>query len=132
MGSKGTRFTRLYDANQDDINVNYGEVDTFSSNTSSTYNALQVQARFSKWHHFSGFSAYVFSKCLDGASDGIDFNFATAAFPQNSDNLQAEKVHPHSTRVSLEMPRGMYHDTENGTYLGASHAASSPVVDQAF
>jgi hypothetical protein len=90
-GSKGTRLTRLYDANQDDINTNYGEVDTFSSNSSSTYNALQVQARFSRWHGFSGFSAYVFSKSLDGASDGIDFNFATAAFPQNSDDLNAEK-----------------------------------------
>jgi hypothetical protein len=91
VGSKGTRLTRLYDANQDGINPNYGEIDTFATNSSSTYNALQVQARFSDWHRFSGFSAYVFSKSLDGASDGIDFNFATAAFPQNSDNLQAEK-----------------------------------------
>jgi len=91
VGSKGTRLTRLYDANQDGINPNYGEIDTFATNSASTYNALQVQARFSDWHRFSGFSAYVFSKSLDGASDGIDFNFATAAFPQNSDNLQAEK-----------------------------------------
>jgi hypothetical protein len=50
-----------------------------------------VQARFTNWHHLAGFTSYVFSKSLDGASDGIDFNFATAAFPQNSDNLQAEK-----------------------------------------
>jgi outer membrane receptor protein involved in Fe transport len=91
VGSKGTRLTRLYDANQDGINPNYGEVDTFSTNTSSTYNALQVLARFSDWHRFSGFSAYVFSKSLDGASDGIDFNSSTAAFPQDSDNLKAEK-----------------------------------------
>jgi hypothetical protein len=91
VGSKGTRLTRLYDANQDDINPNYGEIDTFATNSASTYNALQVQARFNNWHRFSGFSAYVFSKSLDGASDGIDFNFSTAAFPQNSDDLQAEK-----------------------------------------
>ncbi len=91
VGSKGTRLVRLYDANQDDINTNYGEIDTFATNSASTYNALQVQARFNNWHRFSGFSAYVFSKSLDGASDGIDFNFSTAAFPQNSDNLQAEK-----------------------------------------
>ncbi len=91
VGSKGTRLTRLYDANQDGINPQYGEIDTFASNSSSTYNALQVQSRFSNWHRFSGFSAYVFSKSLDGASDGIDFNFSTAAFPQNSDNLKAEK-----------------------------------------
>jgi len=91
VGSKGTRLTRLYDLNQDGINPNYGEIDTLSTNSSSTYNALQVQARFSNWHRFSGFSAYVFSKSLDGASDGIDFNSSTAAFPQNSDDLQAEK-----------------------------------------
>ncbi|MGA7624487.1 MAG: carboxypeptidase regulatory-like domain-containing protein [Candidatus Acidiferrales bacterium] len=91
VGSKGTRLTRLYDANQDAINPNYGEVDIFATNSGSTYNALQVQARFSNWHGFNGFSSYVFSKSLDGASDGIDFNSSTAAFPQNSDDLQAEK-----------------------------------------
>jgi hypothetical protein len=91
VGSKGTRLTRLYDANQDAINPNYGEVDVFATNSGSTYNALQLQARFSNWHGFYGFSSYVFSKSLDGASDGIDFNSSTAAFPQNSDDLQAEK-----------------------------------------
>jgi hypothetical protein len=111
VGSKGTRLTRLYDANQDDINTNYGEIDTFATNSSSTYNALQVQARFANWHHFSGFSAYVFSKTLDGASDGIDFNFATAAFPQNSDDLKAEKGpstfdarHRWTTALSYSVP----------------------------
>jgi hypothetical protein len=111
VGSKGTRLTRLYDANQDDINPNYGETDTFATNSASTYNALQVQARFNNWHRFSGFSAYVFSKSLDGASDGIDFNFATAAFPQNSDNLQAEKGpstfdarHRWTTALNYEVP----------------------------
>jgi hypothetical protein len=111
VGSKGTRLTRLYDANQDGINPNYGEIDTFATNSASTYNALQLQARFSNWHRFSGFSAYVFSKSLDGASDGIDFNFATAAFPQNSDNLQAEKGpstfdarHRWTTALNYEFP----------------------------
>jgi hypothetical protein len=91
VGSKGTRLTRLFNANQDFINPNYSTVDTFATNTSSTYNALQFEARFSNWHRFSGFTSYVFSKSLDGASDGIDFNFATAALPQDSDNLKAEK-----------------------------------------
>jgi hypothetical protein len=91
VGSKGTRLTRLYDANQDGINPTYHQVATFATISDSTYNALQVQARFNDWHHFSGFSAYVFSKSLDGASDGIDFNGSTAAFPQNSDDLKAEK-----------------------------------------
>ena len=90
-GSKGTRLTRLYDPNQDGLNPNYSQVATFATISDSTYNSLQVQARFSNWHGFSGFSGYVFSKSLDGASDGIDFNFATAAFPQDSDNLKAEK-----------------------------------------
>jgi hypothetical protein len=90
-GSKGTRLTRLYDANQDGLNPNYSQVATFATISDSTYNSLQVQARFSNWHRFSGFSGYVFSKSLDGASDGIDFNGSTAAFPQDSDNLKAEK-----------------------------------------
>src|SRR5580704_4276924 len=111
VGSKGTRLARLYDANQDGINPNFGETDTFATNSSSTYNALQVQARFSNWHRFSGFSGYVFSKSLDGASDGIDFNFATAAFPQNSDNLKAEKgpstfdaKHRWTTALNYDVP----------------------------
>ena len=91
VGSKGTRLTRLFNANQDGVNPNYSTVDVFATNTASTYNALQLQARFANFHHLSGFTSYVFSKSLDGASDGIDFNFATAALPQNADNLQAEK-----------------------------------------
>jgi hypothetical protein len=91
VGSKGTRLTRLFDANQDGLNPNFSQVAVFSTISDSTYNALQVQARFANWHRVSGFSSYVFSKSLDGASDGIDFNFATAAFPQDSDNLKAEK-----------------------------------------
>jgi hypothetical protein len=91
VGSKGTRLTRLYDANQDGQNPNFEQVATFSTNANSTYNALQTQIRFSNWHHLTGFSSYVYSKSLDGASDGIDFNSSTAAFPQDSDNLKAEK-----------------------------------------
>ena len=91
VGSKGTRLTRLYDANQDGLNPNFSQVAVFSTISDSTYNALQVQARFSNFHRISGFAAYVFSKSLDGASDGIDFNGSTAAFPQDSDNLKAEK-----------------------------------------
>jgi len=91
VGSKGTRLTRLYDINQDGTNAIYGEIDDFSTSANSTYHALQLNGRLRNFHGFSGFYGYVFSKSLDGASDGIDFNFATAAFPQNSDNLAAEK-----------------------------------------
>jgi hypothetical protein len=66
-------------------------MDEFATISNSTYHALQLIARFSAWHGLTGFTSYVFSKSLDDASDGIDFNFATAALPQNSNNLKAEK-----------------------------------------
>jgi outer membrane receptor protein involved in Fe transport len=98
VGSKGTRLTRLYDANQGrDPNINdpaypqYAAVDVFSDSANSTYNGLQTTVRLQNFHGFSGFSTYTFSKSLDGASDGINFNFANAAFPQDSTNLAAEK-----------------------------------------
>ena len=91
VGSKGTKLTRLYDLNQNFTNPNYSTIDVFSTGAASTYHALQLNARLQGWHQFSGFSSYVFSKSLDDASDGIDFNFATAAFPQDSTNLRAEK-----------------------------------------
>jgi hypothetical protein len=91
VGSKGTKLTRLYDLNQDKTNSTYSTIDILSAGTSSTYHALQFNTRFNNWRRFSGFSAYTFSKSLDGASDAIDFNGATVAFPQNSDNLRAEK-----------------------------------------
>jgi len=98
VGTKGTRLTRLYDANQGrDSNIGnpaypqYAAVDVFSDSANSTYNGLQATVRFQQFHGFSGFSTYTFSKSLDGASDGINFNFANAAFPQDSTNLAAEK-----------------------------------------
>jgi len=91
VGSKGTKLTRLYDKNQDGTNTQWAAIDVFSGGANSTYNALQTTLRLQKFHGFSGFSTYAFGKSLDGASDGIDFNFASAAFPQNSDNLRAEK-----------------------------------------
>jgi len=98
VGSKGTRLTRLYDANQGrDPNINdpaypqYAAVDVFSDSADSTYNGLQTTLRMQQFHGFSGFSTYTYSKSLDGASDGINFNFANAAFPQNSQDLAAEK-----------------------------------------
>src|SRR5271157_5072385 len=91
VGTKGTRLTRLYDANQDGNNADYYQVAVLATTANSTYNALQTTLRLNNWHHFSGFSTYTWSKSLDGASDGIDFNGSTAAFPQNSDNLPAEK-----------------------------------------
>jgi outer membrane receptor protein involved in Fe transport len=91
VGSKGTKLVRLYDLNQNAINPNYSAIDVLSSGTSSTYHAGQFTARLQNWHRLSGFSNYTLSKSLDGASDGIDFNFAGAAFPQDSTNLRAER-----------------------------------------
>jgi hypothetical protein len=96
VGSKGTRLVRLRDANQPDVNGNrnnfpqYGFVDEFATISSSTYHALQATFRTRAWHGLSGFTGYTWSKSLDDASDGIDFNFATVALPQDSNNLRAE------------------------------------------
>jgi hypothetical protein len=97
VGTKGTRLVRLRDANQPDVitgvrpNPEFRFMDEFGSISNSTYHALQLTARIRNWHGLSGFAGYVFSKSLDDASDGIDFNFATAALPQDSNNLKAEK-----------------------------------------
>jgi hypothetical protein len=96
VGSKGTRLVRLRDANQPDIFGDrnnfpqYGFVDEFATISSSTYHALQGTFRTRAWHGLSGFTGYTWSKSLDDASDGIDFNFATVAIPQDSNNLKAE------------------------------------------
>ncbi|HET9408059.1 MAG TPA: TonB-dependent receptor [Candidatus Sulfotelmatobacter sp.] len=96
IGSKGTKLVRLRDENQPDVNGNrtifpqYGPVDEFATISASVYHALQATLRTRSWHGLSGFTGYTFSKSLDDASDGIDFNFATVAFPQNSFDLAAE------------------------------------------
>lgn len=95
VGSKGTRLTRLLDANQPNPfgirpNPNFSFEDVLATVSSSTYHSLQASFRSQNWHGFSGFTSYIFSKSLDDASDGIDFNFASAALPQNSFNLHAE------------------------------------------
>src|SRR5208337_2578171 len=101
VGSKGTKLVRLLDLNQADINgdrpkqscgpnLACGAIDSLSTVSASTYHALQTTLRSRSWHGVTGFAGYTWSKSLDDASDGIDFNFATVAFPQNSLNLHAE------------------------------------------
>lgn len=96
VGSKGTKLARLRDANQPDVDGNrvtfpqYGFVDEFATISGSTYHALQATFRTQAWYGLSGFAGYTWSKSLDDASDAIDFNFATVAFPQDSNNLAAE------------------------------------------
>jgi hypothetical protein len=95
VGSKGTKLVRLRDANQPDANgdrpnLTYGFMDEFATISASAYHALQATLRTRNWHGLSGFTGYTFSKSLDDASDGIDFNFATVALPQDSNNLRAE------------------------------------------
>ncbi len=95
VGSKGTKLVRLLDANQPNAggtrpNPNYGFMDEFATVSGSTYNALQGTLRVQGSHGISGFAGYTLSKSLDDASDGIDYNFATVAIPQNSFNLAAE------------------------------------------
>lgn len=116
VGSKGTHLTRLYDANQTDANGNFPNPnfvaeDVFSDTAGSTYHALQVTGRWNGFHRLSGFTTWTYSKSLDDASDGIDFNFATAAFPQDSNNLKAEHGpstfdtrHRFTTALNYEVP----------------------------
>jgi len=95
VGSTGTKLVRLRDANQPDVNGDrpnptYGFMDEFATISASTYHALQATLRTRSWYGLSGFAGYTWSKSLDDASDGIDFNFATVALPQDSNNLRAE------------------------------------------
>jgi hypothetical protein len=95
VGGKGTKLVRLRDANQPAAdgtrpNPNYGFMDEFATISASTYKAFQATLRSRDWHGLSGFAGYTLSKSLDDASDGIDFNFATVALPQDSNNLAAE------------------------------------------
>lgn len=95
VGSKGTKLVRLRDANQALVdgsrpNPNYGFMDEFATISASTYHAMQATLRLKNWHGLAGFAGYTWSKSLDDASDGIDFNFATVAIPQDSNNLAAE------------------------------------------
>ena len=95
VGSKGTKLVRLRDANQAFAdgtrpNPNYGFMDEFASISASTYHAFQATLRIPSKHGLSGFAGYTWSKSLDDASDGIDFNSATVALPQDSNNLRAE------------------------------------------
>jgi hypothetical protein len=95
VGSKGTHLVRLYDRNQPDASgavpdPRYGVVDVLSTGANGTYHALQARLRTRGWRGLSGLTSFTWSKSLDDASDGIDFNFASAAFPQDSTNLRAE------------------------------------------
>jgi hypothetical protein len=117
VGSKGTKLVRLRDANQPDVNgnrpnTNYGFMDEFATISASTYHAFQGTLRMRNWRGLSGFAGYTFSKSLDDASDGIDFNFATVAIPQDSNNLSAEHGpsnfdtrHRFTAAFSYQLPR---------------------------
>jgi len=66
----------------------------FSGGANSTYHALQTTVRLAQFHGFSGFSTYAWGKSIDGASDGIDFNFASAAFTELGQSARGKRP-PH-------------------------------------
>ncbi len=95
VGSKGTHLARLYDANQPDSNGNYPNqnyyaISTLGTNSASTYHALQATLKARSWKGLTGFANYAWAKSIDDASDAIDFT-PGAAFPQDSNNLRAER-----------------------------------------
>lgn len=146
VGSKGTKLVRLLDANQPNAagirpNPNYGFMDEFATFSSSTYNALQATVRIQARHGLSGFAGYTFSKSLDDASDGIDYNFSTAALPQNSFDLPAERGpsnfdtrHRFTAAFTYELPSVGSHKRLTGgwqlnTILTAQSGRPVPIVN---
>jgi hypothetical protein len=145
VGSKGTKLVRLRDANQPDVygnrpNPNYTFMDEFATISASTYNALQATLRVQGSHGLSGFAGYTFSKSLDDASDGIDYNFATVALPQNSNDLAAEHGpsnfdarHRFTTALTYQVPRfggpkRLAEGWELNTILTAQSGRPVPIV----
>ena len=122
VGSKGTRLVRLYDINQNGINANYSSIDNLSTGTSSTYHAGQLTVRLQNWHRLSGFSTYTYGKSLDGASDGINYDFAFVALPQDSANLRAEKG-PSSFDTRHRWTTAMNYQVPNFVKLGERFGA---------
>ena len=87
-------------------------MDEFATISASTYHAFQATLRTRNWRGLSGFAGYTFSKSLDDASDGIDFNFSTVALPQNSYNPAADHGpsnfdtrHRFTAALSYRLPR---------------------------
>jgi hypothetical protein len=122
-------------------NPNYGAIDSLSTVSASTYHALQTTLRTRSWRGLSGFAGYTWSKSLDDASDGIDFNFATVAFPQNSLDLHAEHGpsnfdtrHRFTAAFSYQLPRlvgpkRLAEGWELNTILTAQSGRPVPIVN---
>ena len=145
VGSKGTKLVRLRDANQPDPSGNiafpqYGAVDQFATISSSVYHAMQATLRTHRWRGLSGFAGYTWSKSLDDASDGIDFNFSTVAFPQDSLHPGADRGpsnfdtrHRFTSAFSYQLPafgsrRRLSQGWELNTIVAAQSGRPVPIV----
>jgi hypothetical protein len=113
VGAQGHKLFRFRDLNQPDQAtitaadltngvVSFGVPRRFSSNpygafyilqeeasANSNYNSLQVSLRVNGWHGVTSIVNYVFSKSLDNASDGEDFE-PNAAQPNDSTRAKLE------------------------------------------
>ena len=96
---------------------------SFATISGSTYNAMQATLRVQGWHGLSGFAGYTFSKSLDDASDGIDYNFATVALPQDSNQLECrtrpfQLRHPPSLHCGIHLSGRPYSWTDKARLDG--------------
>jgi len=145
VGSKGTHLVRLTDLNEPNAsgtrpNSNYSAIDELTPSSSSSYNAVQAIGRIQNVHGISGFAAYVWSKAIDEASDGIDF-VPGAAFPQDPGNLPAERGpslfdtrNRFTTAINYDVPswkalRGFGSGWELNTIITAQSGRPIPIAN---
>src|SRR5262249_29955917 len=107
VGSRGTKLFRLRDINQATpgpaatrqsrrpFNAQfpqYSFIDYLETSANSNYNALQTTLKQRLSHGLNFNIAYTYSKSIDDASNGIYGGTRGVSFPQDSNNLRAERA----------------------------------------
>ncbi len=107
IGSKGTKLFRVRDINQATpgpaatrqsrrpFNARFPQftfINYLETSANSNYNAFQAFLRNRLSNGLTLFVSYTFSKSIDDASNGIDSGTRGVSFPQDSNNLRAERA----------------------------------------